>query len=76
MQTLSHDTNYGAHRRHFHGLTQDAKREAIRRLAREGFSDHGISHATGLSVEMVRQILGAPPSYIALTMHLYGRTKR
>lgn len=42
---------------HFHALTRDEQRDAIKRLAREGWSDHGIAHATRLSVEQVRQVL-------------------
>jgi hypothetical protein len=42
---------------HFAALTHDEQAAAIRRLAAEGMSDHGIAHATGLAVEMVRAVL-------------------
>lgn len=44
--------------RHFRLLTRSQQAAAIQRLAAGGMSDHGISHATGLSVQMVRRILG------------------
>lgn len=45
-------------RLHFHSLDREHQAAAIRRLAVAGQSDHTISAATGLSVEMVRHILG------------------
>jgi len=44
--------------RHFEMLTPDEQRAAICRLAKAGFSDHGVASATGLAVEQIRQILG------------------
>jgi hypothetical protein len=49
-----------ARRRNFESLTADEKIAALRRLARSGLSDHGIAAASGLSVEMVRQLVGMP----------------
>ena len=43
--------------RHFHALDREQQAQAIRRLAATGMSEHGIAHATGLSVEMVRHVL-------------------
>jgi hypothetical protein len=43
---------------HFLLLTNEEQRGAIRRLSKSGFSDYGIAAASGLSVEMIRQILG------------------
>ena len=42
--------------RHFHALDREQQADAIRRLAATGMSEHGIAHATGLSVEMVRRV--------------------
>jgi len=42
----------------FESLTREQQIAAIRRLAQNGYTDHGISHATRLSVEQVRQALG------------------
>lgn len=44
--------------RHFHTLDRQQQAQAIGRLAATGMSEHGIAQATGLSVEMVRQVLG------------------
>lgn len=44
--------------RNLHALTRDELVAAIKDMARAGWSDHGIAHATRLSVEMVRQIIG------------------
>lgn len=52
------DTSDAARMRHFHTLDRSRQAEAIRRLAATGMSDHGISHATQLSLEQVRRILG------------------
>ncbi len=43
---------------HFLLLTHQQKVEAIRRLHALGWSDYGISHATRLSVEQIRRLLG------------------
>jgi hypothetical protein len=43
---------------YFAMLDQDEQRAAIRRLAASGFSDYGVSAATGLAVEQVRAIIG------------------
>lgn len=43
---------------YFAMLTHDEQASAIHRLSRSGMSDHGISAATQLSVEMIRKILG------------------
>jgi hypothetical protein len=45
-------------RLHWFTLTPSEQAAAIRRLAAQGASDHGIAHATGLAVEQVRRILG------------------
>lgn len=42
---------------HFHSLDREQQFQAIHRLVASGMSEHGVSHATGLSVEMVRRIL-------------------
>jgi hypothetical protein len=42
---------------HFLTLAEPEKAQAVRRLAYQGYSDHGIAQATGLSVEMVRRVL-------------------
>lgn len=44
--------------RAWYALDREQRVAAIRRLAADGYTDHGISHATGLSVEQVRQALG------------------
>lgn len=41
----------------FHSLDREQQFQAIHRLVASGMSDHGVSHATGLSVEMIRRIL-------------------
>lgn len=46
-----------AHRQHWHALTAAEQRDAIRRMASSGHTDHGIAHATGLAVEQVRRLL-------------------
>jgi hypothetical protein len=43
--------------RAFDALTVEERAAAIRRMATEGYSDHGIAAATKCSVEQVRQIL-------------------
>lgn len=43
--------------RYFHALTRDEQRDAIKRMAREGWSDHGLAAAARISVETVREIL-------------------
>lgn len=43
--------------RHFHSLDRRQQSAAIGRLAATGMSEHGIAHATGLSVEMIRRLL-------------------
>jgi hypothetical protein len=49
-------------RLHFHALDRSEQVAAIRRMSADGMSDYGISHATGLAVEMVRRVLHeAPP---------------
>jgi hypothetical protein len=46
---------------HFHTLTRQEQAQAIHRLAREGWSEYGISHATELAIEQVRRVLGTVP---------------
>lgn len=54
-----HDRSERSKRLHyFHQLTRDQQAASIRRLAAEGYADSTISQATGLSVEMVRQVIG------------------
>ena len=43
---------------HFHAMPHDQQVQAIRRLAAAGQGEHTIAQATGLSVEMVRRVLG------------------
>lgn len=43
--------------RHFHCLDRSRQAEAIRRLHTAGWTEHGIAHATKLSVEMIRRVL-------------------
>jgi hypothetical protein len=43
---------------HFHTLTRQEQAHAIHRMAREGWSEYGISHATELAIEQVRRVLG------------------
>jgi hypothetical protein len=43
---------------YFAMLTRTEQAQAIHRLAQSGVSDYGIAAASGLSVEMVRKILG------------------
>jgi hypothetical protein len=45
---------------HFLELNWEERAEAIKRMAAEGRSDHGIAAATRLSVEQVRRILSEP----------------
>lgn len=47
---------------HWHELTHDEQRAAIRRMAAEGLSEYVIAAATRLSVEFVRQQLAGKPS--------------
>ena len=46
---------------HFHSLDQLQQIEAITRLAATGMGDYDISHASGLSVEFIRQLLEQVP---------------
>jgi hypothetical protein len=48
---------------HFHTLTRQEQAEAIHRMAAEGWSEYGISHATQLAIEQIRRVLGdaVPP---------------
>jgi len=48
-------------------LGQDQQRDAIVRMHKQGWTDHGIAAATRLSVEAVRRILGEPPDASATT---------
>lgn len=43
---------------HFHTLDREQQAQAIRRLASLGQGEHTIAHATGLSVEQIRRVLG------------------
>jgi hypothetical protein len=45
---------------HFLLLDQEQQREAIRRMARQGWSETSIAHATRLSVEQIRRVLAEP----------------
>lgn len=45
-------------RLHFNVLDRSQQEQAIRRLSNSGMSDYGISHATGLSTEQIRRVLG------------------
>jgi hypothetical protein len=45
---------------YFQMLSHEDQRAAIRRMADSGLSEYTIAAATRLSVEMIRQILGAP----------------
>lgn len=45
-------------RLHFWTLEPEQQAAAIRRLIASGMSEYGASHATGLSVEMIRRLLG------------------
>jgi hypothetical protein len=42
-------------------LSQEEQAAAIKRMARLGWSDHGIAAATRFSVEQIRRILGERP---------------
>jgi DNA invertase Pin-like site-specific DNA recombinase len=44
--------------RHFAALDREQQAQAIRRLIAAGQSEHTIARATGLSVEMVRRVIG------------------
>jgi hypothetical protein len=44
-------------RLHFHSLDANEQANAIRRMAATGLGAHTIAHATGLSVEFIRQLL-------------------
>jgi DNA invertase Pin-like site-specific DNA recombinase len=46
--------------RHFLLLDRNQQAQAIRRLVASGMSGHTVATATGLSVEQVRRVLGAP----------------
>ena len=48
---------FQASRENFHALSREEQVTAIRRLANEGNADHTIAYATGLSVELIRQVL-------------------
>ncbi len=54
MQSIHPDH---ARNRHFDELTREQREDAIKRMAAEGWTDHGIAAATRLSIEMVRQVL-------------------
>lgn len=54
--TLMGERPYKSHA-NFHSLSAEQQRDAIRRMARENFTDHGIACATGLAVEAVRRLL-------------------
>jgi hypothetical protein len=45
---------------HFHTLDRVQQAEAIRRLSDDGLGERTIAQATGLTVEMVRRIIGEP----------------
>ena len=67
MTTISQKSDqmlYQVSRENFHALTRDEQVAAIRGLAAQGMGDHTIAHATGLSVELIRQVLaeGAGPA--------------
>jgi len=42
----------------FELLSHDEKKEAIRKMARQGFGDHTISSLTAMHVNWVRAIIG------------------
>ena len=44
--------------RQFLLLDHEQQRQAMQRLAASGLSDYGIAAATGLSVDMVRAVIG------------------
>lgn len=44
-------------RRHFGSLSRDEQHDAIRCMAAQGHTEYAISHATGIAVEMIRQLL-------------------
>ena len=44
-------------RAHFHALSREDQRDAIKRLAGGGMSAYGLAHATGLAVEQIRSIV-------------------
>jgi hypothetical protein len=46
-------------RLHFHSLDASEQTNAIRRMAATGQGAHTIAHATGLSVEFIRQLLAS-----------------
>lgn len=50
--------------RHFLLLDRNQQAQAIRRLVASGMSEHTVSTATGLSVEQVRRVLGAPETRV------------
>jgi hypothetical protein len=56
--------------RHFAKLTRAEQAAAIRRLAADGMGDHTLAHATGLSVEMIRSVLGARPARALAALEL------
>lgn len=43
---------------YFHALTREEQIAVVKRMATDGWTDHGIAHATRLSVEQVRQVIG------------------
>jgi hypothetical protein len=47
---------------HFTALDQVGQAEAIRRMAREGYSELAVSQATGLSIEQIRRTLLEVPA--------------
>lgn len=58
MNRIGGTLDYAAlSRLHFHALDAEQKAAAIGRLAASGQGEHTIAHATGLSVEFIRQVL-------------------
>jgi hypothetical protein len=43
---------------HFASLDREAQAAAIRRLVAVGYGEHTVAHATGLSVEQIRRVMG------------------
>lgn len=48
-------------RAHWQELTREEQAKAVCDLIDAGHTEHTVAHATGLSVEMVRQIVSARP---------------
>ncbi len=58
LQALYGNTQRDSDRmRHFELLTVPERKQAVRRMAAEGFSDDQIASACRLAVEMVRRVL-------------------